>query len=309
MKLMNGSIKVDGLTYTITVRLEAAASSEQRDSMTFASLAGQRVLVADSNNAFCRSALETLSSLGLSCDSASDGAEAIDLIISRHLQHEDFFAVILSCDLPNFNIDDAIRTIRHEVDETLPIIISSAVDQPDIAEKVRKAGATSFLVKPFFRSRLLHIFDDLLNGPKSEESSGSVLDALQQDNFCGKRALLVDDNEFNAEIAGEALSMVGLTVEHAHDGLRAFQMVKSSPSGYYDIIFMDIQMPIMDGYEATAAIRSLPLDYVRKLPIIAVTANAFAEDVQASRQAGMNEHIAQPLDFTRLHELLVKYLG
>ncbi|MDO4204454.1 MAG: response regulator [Selenomonadaceae bacterium] len=309
VKLMSGSIKVEGSTCTITVHLALAEETDRLDSMTFAALAGQSVLVADSSNVSCRSALESLNSLGLSCDSASDGAEALDLIISRHLHQEDFFAVILSREMPNFNIVEAIRTIRQEVGSSLPIIISSTVDRPDIAAEVKAAGADGFLVKPFFRSRLIHLFGDLLNGQKPGAAPVSMLDAFQQEDFGGKRALLVEDNEINAEIAAEVLSMVGLTVEHARDGLRAFQMVQSAPEEYYDIVFMDIQMPIMDGYEATAAIRSLPLSYVKSLPIIAVTANAFAEDVQAARQVGMNEHIAKPLDFTRLHELLVKYLG
>ncbi len=207
------------------------------------------------------------------------------------------------------NVTEAIRNIRHSIGDASPIVISSVYDSPDAVTQIRSAGAAAFILKPFFRSRILHLFSDLLNGQQANDSPLSMLHALEHDDFCGKRALVVEDNELNAEIAGEVLSMAGLEVEYARDGRQALQMVQEAPSEYYDIIFMDIQMPVMNGYEATAAIRSLPLGASRRIPIIAMTANAFAEDVQASRQAGMNEHIAKPLDFTRLHELLVKYLG
>lgn len=313
-KLMSGSIKVEeshanGSTYIVTIKLETAEAEASFDGMFFASLAGRSVLVADSNEASRRSSVEVITSLGMNCESVSTLDDATELVVSRHLRQEDFFAVILSREIPGMNVTEAIRNIRRSIGSAVPIVISSVYDSPDMVTQIRSAGAAAFILKPFFRSRILHLFKDLLNGQQANESPLSMLHALEHDDFCGKRALVVEDNELNAEIAGEVLSMAGLEVEYARDGRQALQMVQEAPSEYYDIIFMDIQMPVMNGYEATAAIRSLPLGASRRIPIIAMTANAFAEDVQASRQAGMNEHIAKPLDFTRLHELLVKYLG
>lgn len=142
----------------------------------------------------------------------------------------------------------------------------------------------------------------------SSEEKQKSLDTLFDDRFHGKRVLLVDDNELNSEIAGEVLDMAGLEVEYARNGQEALRQVEQVEAGYYDLIFMDIQMPIMDGYQAAKAIRALPGEYTQKVPIIAMTANAFAEDVRRALQAGMNEHIMKPIDFIQLKKMLQKWL-
>jgi len=134
------------------------------------------------------------------------------------------------------------------------------------------------------------------------------LERIGKEDFSGRRVLLVEDNELNAEIAGEILEMTHLTVDHAKDGKEALDKMVRCKDGYYDAVFMDIQMPIMNGYEATRAIRSIDRPYLKKVPIIAMTANAFAEDVEAARDVGMNEHIAKPIDFAQLLNVLNKWL-
>ncbi len=154
---------------------------------------------------------------------------------------------------------------------------------------------------------MLHLFSELVKDG-SEEQHTSELEEFAKERFDGRRALLVEDNELNAEIATEILTMVGLEIEHAHDGKEAVDIMTSVEENYFDIVFMDIQMPVMNGYEASRAIRTLPSDYARSVPILAMTANAFAEDVAAAKNAGMNEHIAKPLDLNQLLRALKKWL-
>ena len=142
---------------------------------------------------------------------------------------------------------------------------------------------------------------------RKEKTARNYLEKLSESDYTGKRILLVEDNELNREIAGEILQMTGAEVEIAENGKIAVEKVEASPKGSYDLVFMDIQMPVMNGYEATAAIRSLPGEK-GKLPIVAMTANAFAEDVQLAKNTGMNGHIAKPLDMNKLNDVLESWL-
>lgn len=146
------------------------------------------------------------------------------------------------------------------------------------------------------------------SGTGTKQNADNILDAFAKKGFSQKRALLVEDNELNAEIAVEILGMTGIAIEHVNDGRQAVEKLEETEDGYYDIIFMDLQMPVMNGFEAAMAIRALPGDYVKKVPIIAMTANAFAEDVQACKNAGMNEHVAKPLDLKQLFATLDKWV-
>lgn len=155
----------------------------------------------------------------------------------------------------------------------------------------------------------LKLWEEEAVSASEEKSSAAALGAFRESDFSGNRALLVDDNALNLEIAEEILRMTGLEIETAGDGKEAFERFSASPEGYYKIVFMDVQMPVMNGYEATAAIRSLNRGDAKTVPIVAMTANAFAEDVRAAKEAGMDEHIAKPLDFERLREVLNARLG
>ena len=181
-------------------------------------------------------------------------------------------------------------------------VLSSAYS----SEKAKAAGIDAFIAKPLFRSRLTATLRQFTSGRK-EKTARNYLEELSESDYTGKRILLVEDNELNREIAVEILQMTGAEVEIAENGKIAVEKVEASPKGSYDLIFMDIQMPVMNGYEATAAIRSLP-GAKGKLPIVAMTANAFAEDVQLAKNTGMNGHIAKPLDMNKLNDVLKNWL-
>ena len=181
-------------------------------------------------------------------------------------------------------------------------VLSSAYS----SEKAKAAGIDAFIAKPLFRSRLTATLRQFTSGRK-EKTARNYLEKLSESDYTEKRILLVEDNELNREIGVEILQMTGAEVETAENGKIAVEKVEASPKGSYDLVFMDIQMPVMNGYEATAAIRSLP-GAKGKLPIVAMTANAFAEDVQLAKNTGMNGHIAKPLDMNKLNDVLKNWL-
>ena len=189
----------------------------------------------------------------------------------------------------------------------MPIIIISAYDWSDIEQEARTAGANAFISKPLFRSRLVKAFSALVGDDDFAEQETPFV-ALETIDLKGSRVLLAEDNELNAEIATEILKMTGMAVEHVADGVEAVEKMAECEDGYYDMVFMDIQMPNMNGYDAARAIRAMDRNYCRQVPIIAMTANAFAEDVHAAKTAGMNEHIAKPLDLNTLARTLNKWM-
>ena len=215
-------------------------------------------------------------------------------MILKHEQKRDYFACIIDWKMPDMDGIATTRAIRKEVGDDVPIIIISAYDWSDIEQEARVAGANAFISKPLFRSRLTKNFSALV-GEEERKEQETPLVGLEHMKLTGCRALLVEDNELNAEIAGEILKMTGLEVERAVDGTEAIDKIAECVDGYYDIVFMDIQMPKMNGYDATRAIRAMDRNYCKQIPIVAMMANAFAEDVQAAKTVGMNEHIAKPI--------------
>ncbi len=310
VQLMNGSIKVEsklnqGTKFIVTIFLKLQDMEETVPDDKFVDLP---ILVADDDEVSCEAACEILTELGMKGEYVLEGEDAVKRVVERHQADDDFFAVILDWKMPGMDGIAVTREIRRQVGEDVPIIIISAYDWSDIEVSARAAGANAFLSKPLFKSRMTYLFKEILgNGTRIKAINKETV--MKEERFKGKKGLLVEDNELNAEIAGEILGMTGMEIEYAKDGKEALDMVAAAGSGYYDIIFMDIQMPVMNGYESTREIRKLPLDYAAKVPIIAMTANAFMKDVEACRDAGMNEHMAKPLDFRRLYEILNQWLG
>ena len=310
IQMMNGTINVesklnDGTRITLNFFLKLKNKDEKIDNYKFIDLP---VLVADDDEVACICTCEMLRDIGMKGEWVLTGKEAVERTVKHHEMNDDFFAVILDWKMPEMNGVETTRRIRRIVGRDMPIIIISAYDWSDIEQEARAAGANAFISKPLFKSRMIHLFNELIDGVEdSAEISG--IDDIFKNVYSGKRALLVEDNELNAEIAEEILGMSGLTVEFAKNGKEAVDIIADVKSDYYDIIFMDIQMPIMNGYEASRAIRALSGDYPKSVPIVAMTANAFAEDVAAAKNAGMNEHIAKPLDFDQLQKILKKWLG
>lgn len=308
IQMMNGTIQVEselhkGSRFTVTFFLKLQ-DEEEIDYEQFIDLP---VLVADDDEIACETTCEVLCQLGMRGEWVLSGQEAVERVVMRHKAENDYYAVILDWKMPEMDGVETTKEIRKHVGEDVPIIILSGYDWTDIEEEAREAGASAFISKPLFKTRLAYLFKELM-GEKRERNKESSLQELEREDFSGHRALLAEDNELNAEIAMEIFGMTGLKVELAQNGKEAFEKMQQAEDDYYDIIFMDIQMPVMNGYESVRAIRGLDREYAKKVPIIAMSANAFAEDVQEARAAGMNEHVAKPLDFECLKKVLGKYL-
>ncbi|MGN0597503.1 MAG: response regulator [Ruminiclostridium sp.] len=309
VRMMGGDIKVEseldvGSRFTVTIYLKL----QDKEEITHDKFIDLNVLVADDDEISLESCCGILEDLGMKPDGVSSGAEAVEYVLVRHQKKQDYFACIIDWKMPDMDGIATTRAIRKSVGNDVPIIIISAYDWSDIEQEARAAGANAFISKPLFRSRLAKTFNSLVGEDEAAEQKAPAAE-LEKMNLSGKRVLVVEDNDLNAEIAAEMLSMTGLEVERAADGTEAVDMIAQCEDGYYDLVFMDIQMPRMNGYDATRAIRAMSRNYCKKIPIIAMTANAFAEDVQAAKTVGMNEHIAKPLDLKVLAAALEKWLG
>ena len=307
VNLMNGSIKVDsapgkGTTITVTIYLKLQESEKEQEK----ELLDLPVLVVDDDKTCCESTVATLKDIGIAGEWVLTGREAVERCYARHEAGCDYFAVILDWKMPKMDGIETARKIREQVGKDVTIIILTSFEFSEIEEEARAAGVDAFIAKPLFRSRLTATLRQFTSG-KKEKNARSLLESFAKTDYTNKRVLLVEDNELNREIAAEILGMTGVAVDIAENGKIAVEKVVAAPEKWYDLIFMDIQMPIMNGYEATAAIRSLPGGR-GKVPIIAMTANAFAEDVQLAKNTGMNEHIAKPLELDKLNDVLKQWL-
>ena len=307
VNLMNGTIKVDstlhkGTKITVTIYLELQEKEKEQDR----DLMNLPVLVVDDDRTCCESTVATLKEIGIMGEWVLSGREAIECCYARHELKDDYFAVILDWKMPDMDGIETARQIRKRIGKEITIIVLTSYEFSEIEEEAKAAGIDAFIAKPLFRSRLTATLRQFTSGRK-EKTARNYLEKLSESDYTEKRILLVEDNELNREIGAEILQMTGAEVETAENGKIAVEKVEASPEGLYDLVFMDIQMPVMNGYEATAAIRSLPGEK-GKLPIVAMTANAFAEDVQLAKNTGMNGHIAKPLDMNKLNDVLENWL-
>ena len=307
VNLMNGDIQVEsapnkGTKITVTVYLKLQENEKEQEK----ELLDLPVLVVDDDKTCCESTVATLQEIGIAGEWVLTGKEAVERCAARHKTGRDYFAVILDWKMPEIDGIATARKIRERVGEDVTIIILTSFDFSEIEEEARAVGVNAFMAKPLFRSRLTATLRQFTSG-KKEKNARNYLEDFAKENYAGKRILLVEDNELNREIATEIIGMTGVTIDSAENGKIAVEKVMEAPEKWYDLIFMDIQMPIMNGYEATAAIRALAGSR-GKVPIIAMTANAFAEDVQLAKNTGMNEHIAKPLDLNKLNDVLKQWL-
>ncbi len=200
---------------------------------------------------------------------------------------------------------EVTRRIRKEMGEDVPIIVLTAYDWADIEEEAREAGVTAFCSKPLFLSELRSCLHSVVEAGAAAENG----EAAGRERARTGRILLAEDNELNQEIALAILSEAGFSPELAGDGREAVDMLKAAGPGYYSLVLMDVQMPVMDGYTATKEIRALPDKELASVPIVAMTANAFEEDRRNALMCGMNGHIAKPIDIDKLFEVLDDLLG
>lgn len=296
--IMGGTISVQselGKGTEFIVKLQFRVSGNPVKYETVRELQGLRALVADDDAETCMSISSMLSVIGMRTEWTTSGKEAVLRTQFAVDQSDEFYAYIIDWLMPDMNGIEVVRRIRRIIGDSKPIIILTAYDWANIEEEARAAGVTAFCSKPLFMSELR----DVLTKPYAVEPREKDKEEPKAD-FTGKKLLLVEDNELNLEIAVEILKEAGFVTEVAKDGEEAVEIMKTAVPGQYDLILMDIQMPHMDGYEATRQIRKLPDEEVAKIPIVAMTANAFEEDRQNVLAAGMNGHVSKPIEISKL---------
>lgn len=300
---MGGDIAVEseqgvGTTFTVTVDLERAGAQEPM------ALPAWSLLVVDDDRDLCESAAATLEDLGAHAEWVQSGGEAVELVEERSRGAEGFRAVLIDWQMTGMDGIACARAIRARVGSSTPILLISAYDWTEIESEARAAGIDGFVAKPLFRSTLYRALSAVADGP-SASSEASAPEA----DLAGRRVLLAEDNELNWEVARELLGALGLELTWAENGREAVDAFASSEPGAFDAVLMDIRMPEMDGYQATRAIRALPRPDAATVPVIAMTADAFSEDIERARDAGMDAHVAKPIDLRELVRTLARCLA
>ena len=304
--LMGGTIALTsepGKGSEFIVTLCFTRSGQKAETKQLPQLEGLRALVADDDTNTCLNVSTMLSKIGMRPEWTISGKEAVIRTKYAVEQGDEFSVYIIDWLIPDMNGIEIVRQIRKVIGNRCPIIILTAYDWADIEDEARAAGVTAFCEKPLFLSELRRVLAEPFRAePASKPAQPTAADLK------GKKLLLVEDNELNREIALEILKEAGFVVDTAEDGAVAVQKIKQAAPGQYDLILMDIQMPNLDGYEATRQIRALPDAEKASIPIFAMTANAFEEDRQNALEAGMNGHIAKPLDVPHLLRVLADAL-
>lgn len=275
-----------GTTFTVT--LDIPVADRQREDMKLEPI---DVLIVDDDETMLQTATDTLTSLGANVEQANNGLEALGMIEHRHRSGRDYTVIIIDWKMPDIDGLETIKRIRSEMDSQIPILLISAYDWSDIEDKARSAGANGFVSKPLFRSTLY----DKINGLIGKES-GSVEPEDDYSDLNGINILVAEDNDINWEITSAMLAMFGITTERADNGRVCVDMLSKAEEGSYELIFMDVQMPEMNGLDATRTIRKLENPWAASIPIVAMTADAFSENIMECLDAGMNGHIAKPVD-------------
>lgn len=309
VEMMDGTINVEseaGKGSKFTIELTLKLQDVQKNAEQLKELKGLRALVVDDDFNVCDSVSKMLKTIGMRAEWTTSGKEAAYRAKMAFDEGDSYHTFIIDWQMPELSGVETARRIRNAIGDEAPIIILTAYDWTDIEEEAKAAGVTAFCAKPLFMSDLksaLLAANNIIDKDRDEPAEWTLAD------FSGKRVLLVEDIELNREIAEVILSEAGFIVETAPDGTDAVSMVNNSEEYYYDVILMDVQMPIMDGYEATRTIRSLARKDVKDLPIIAMTANALEEDKEAALKNGMNAHIAKPLDMNIFISVLRQFIG
>ena len=309
---MGGTIELrsePGKGTEFIINLDFRLQTEPKKVGSVEVLEGMRALVVDDSYTTCDSITKMLMQIGMRPEWVLHGKEAVLHARQAYELGDEYYAYIVDWFLPDLNGLEVVRQIRGIVGDSTPIIIVTAYDWTPFEAEAREAGVTAFCNKPIFLSELRDILiaagNDSLRAqemPKTEKPDIS-------ERLAGTRLLLAEDNELNREIAVELLSEKGFVVDTAEDGTVAVEKVKNAEPGSYALILMDIQMPQMNGYDATKAIRALENPALAGIPIVAMTANAFDEDKKKALDCGMNAHVAKPIDVEQLMEVLGEILG
>ena len=302
---MEGTITVSsrqnqGSQFHVTLDLEKAPEDEGE-----MKLPPWEMLVVDDDEQLCRTAADSLREIGVQAEWALSGEQAVEMAQRRSREDRDYHVVLLDWKIPGMDGIQTARKLRQSIGDHVPILLISAYDWSDIEDQAREAGISGFIAKPLFKSTLYRGLARFAGGEaaRAEESQEAVRD------LTGVRVLLAEDNELNWEIASELLSAQGFVLDWAENGQKCVELFQAAPPGTYDLILMDLRMPVMNGYEATRAIRAMDRPDAKDIPIIAMTADAFSEDIHRCLECGMDAHIAKPLDMRELLRLLQKYLA
>lgn len=294
--LMHGTIECEseiGMGTKFTVTIDLPIAENVNDDFV---LPKSNVLLIDDDRIFLESAKDTLESMGLTVDCCDRGEDAIKMVWDKHEAGEDYSLVIVGWNKQNMNGVEIIRAIREKIGSGVKIAVSSAYDWSDIEDEAKTAGADGFINKPLFRSTAYYNINEIMN------LKTRVVE-VENDNtgdLNGMNILIAEDNELNWEIIEELLRVYGVSSTRAENGQVCVDIITSASKGMYDLILMDVQMPVMNGKDATRKIRSNSEKYINSIPIIAMTADAFAEDINSCLEAGMDGHISKPIDLKKL---------
>jgi len=298
---MGGEIDVksaQGAGTEFIVTLDFQRTDEPEEEMV---LPDFTMLVVDDDKQLCESTTASLKSIGVRAEWTLDGESAIQMVSQHHQKHNDYHIILLDLKLPGIDGIETARELRKQLGDDVPILLMSAYDCSEIEDEAQDAGISGFLSKPLFKSTLYYGLK-----PFIDPSEDMPVPEKEMITFTNKRILLAEDNELNWEIANELLKDMGLEIDWAENGQICADMFSNSPVGYYDAILMDIRMPIKNGYEAADMIRGMDRPDA-SIPIIAMTADAFSEDIQRCMEHGMNAHVAKPIDIKEISRLLSKY--
>ena len=303
--LMGGTIDIQselGKGSVFTVDLIFSVPLDENDDNFFADHEITRVLVGDDEIDITENIQSILSDAGLECDAAIGGLESVDKATRAYEDNNSYDVIILDWKMPDMDGVECVRRIRKEIGKDVPIFVLSSYDVSEIEDEAKKAGVDLFLPKPFFLSNFQRVLDTYYQNKANIEEEEN-----NSNDFSGVKILVAEDNEINAEIITELLDSIGIKCVIAEDGLEALRVFTEESPDEFDMIFMDIQMPIMDGYESARRIRASNNTRAKSIPIIAMTANAFEDDVKASMASGMNAHISKPIDFERLKSIIKSF--
>lgn len=300
---MEGEITVEseegaGSRFSVSIPLAVAPQEGNAQPLPV----GQTVLIAENTGAHVRQLISYLTDSGIKTVFFETGVETVKWLTEAQYENRMPCALLLGYELADMTAFDLASHVRKLAGKAFPILLAAETDWARIEYRAARAGISAFIPCPLFKSRLLSVISAQTCNPgnESNENCGNDFD------YGRYRLLLVEDNELNREIAMELLSMTGVQVETAENGRQAVDAFTRSPEGYFDLIFMDIQMPVMNGYDAAREIRALPRKDAKTVWIVAMTANAFVEDIRLAREAGMNEHCAKPVNPDRLYEIMHK---
>ena len=303
---------VDAMEGTIEIQSEPDKGSEflltfdfeKADAMEIDMvLPAWNMLVVDDDELLCKTAMDALKSIGIKAEWTLSGEKAIELVNEHHKRREDYQIILLDWKLPGMNGIQVAKEIRHNLGDEVPILLISAYDWSEFEAEAREAGISGFISKPLFKSTLYYALRQYM-GTETENGQTSNPNS----DLSGRRILIAEDNELNWEVANELLSDLGVELDWAEDGQICLDKFQKSPEGYYDAVLMDIRMPHMTGYEATKMIRGLNHPDALSIPIIAMSADAFSDDIQHCLECGMNGHIAKPIDIMEVTRLLKRFL-